>query len=207
MWMPLLVSILVVACSAPSQVVDRDRCMAFEPDTAIAGCTAIIQSDKETPDHLAAAYFNRGLAYYNQRRYDVAIDDFDQAIQLQPNPAPGSGQAVTSAVTFDYRGNAYRHEGQYDRAVADFDEALRLNPDAAEIFDDRGVAYFGGHQYDRAIQDYDRAIGLASNFALAFYNRGMALRALGQQDRAAVDFTQARQLDPGLTPPPSLAPL
>jgi tetratricopeptide (TPR) repeat protein len=207
MWTPLLALILVVACSAPSQVAEQDRCMSFDPAAAIAGCTAIIQSDQATQDHLAAAFFNRGLAYYNQRRYDVAIDDFDQAIQLQPNPAPGSGQAVTSAVTFDYRGNAYRHEGQYDRAIADFDEALRLNPDAAEIFDDRGVAYFGGHQYDRAIQDYDRAIGLASNFALAFYNRGMALRALGQQDRAAVDFAQARQLDPGLTPPPSLAPL
>jgi tetratricopeptide (TPR) repeat protein len=201
MWMPLSVLLLVVACSAPSQVSDRDRCMAFDPDAAIAGCTAIIQSDRETQDRLAAAFFNRGLAYYSQRRYDAAIHDFDQAIRLQPNTAPGSGQAISAAVIFDFRGNAYRHEGQYDRAIADFDQALRLNPDAAEAFDDRGVAYFGGSQYDRAIQDYDRAIGLASNFALAFYNRGMALRALGQQDRAAVDFAQARQLDRSLQPP------
>jgi tetratricopeptide (TPR) repeat protein len=201
MWVPLLVLLPVVACSGPSQVTDRDRCMSFNPETAISECTEIIQADRETPDHLAAAFFNRGFAYYDQGRYDLAIQDFDQALRLQPNTAPGSGGAIIKAVIFDCRGNAYRRAGQYDRAIADFDEAVRLNPDAAEILVDRGVAYLRGNQYDRAITDFDQAIRLTPNDALAFYNRGMALRAQAHQDRAAADFAHARQLDPTLPPP------
>jgi tetratricopeptide (TPR) repeat protein len=201
LWLPLLVLMQVVACSGAPQTSDADRCMAGDPDVVIDGCTAIITAGKETREHLAEAYFDRGFAYYNQHRYDFAIQDFDQAILLQPNAALGSGRAVGLAVTFDYRGNAYRREGQYDRAIEDLDQSLRLNPDAAEAFVDRGVAYYGKSQYDNAIRDYDQAIGLASNFGLAFYNRGIALRAQGQPDRAAVDFAHARQLDPSLPPP------
>jgi tetratricopeptide (TPR) repeat protein len=195
---------LVAACSGPEQVAaDQDQCLSFESDVAIGGCTALIQSGRETPDQLAAAFFNRGFAYYTKRQYDLAIQDFDQAIGLQPDAAPGSGQAISLAVTFDYRGNAYRRDGKYGLAIADLDEAVRLNPHAAETLVDRGIAFFDARQYDRAVQDFDQAIRLASNFGLAFYNRGIALRALGQQDRAEADFARARQLDPGLPLPPA----
>lgn len=198
----MAVLMLVAACSGPSEVAGRDQCLSFEPDVAIGGCTAIIQSGRETGDHLAAAFFNRGTAYYSKGQYDLAIQDFGQAIALQPSAAPGSGPAISLAVTFDYRGNAYRHAGQYDGAIADLDEALRLNPEAAETYVDRGVAYFAQHHYQLAIQDFDRALRFTSNFAMAFYNRGLALRALGQQDQAAADFAHARDLDPSLPLPP-----
>ena len=128
-WMVLSASALLAGCSRAPEVVEQDRCLSFEADVAIGGCTALIQSGRETPDQLAATFFNRGFAYYLKGQYDLALQDFGQAIGLQPSVAPGSGQAISLAVTFNYRGNAYRREGKDDLAIADLDEAVRLNPE------------------------------------------------------------------------------
>jgi tetratricopeptide (TPR) repeat protein len=52
----------------------------------------------------------------SKRQYDRAIEDYDEAIRLDPN----------EALYVKNRGNAFRIIGQYDRAVADFRKALTL---------------------------------------------------------------------------------
>ena len=52
------------------------------------------------------------------QQHDRAIQDFDQAIKLNPN----------YAIAFYNRGNAYRLKGQHDRAIQDLDQAIKLNP-------------------------------------------------------------------------------
>jgi tetratricopeptide (TPR) repeat protein len=87
-------------------------------DLVIGACTAIIQSAQESTKGLSAAFANRGNAYRDKREYERAIQDFDQAIKLDPN----------NAVAFDNRGIAYGHKREYDRAIQDFDKAIRLDP-------------------------------------------------------------------------------
>lgn len=57
------------------------------PDLEVEGCTAVIQSGKFTGKNLAAVFSNRGGAYENKGQHDRAIQDFDQAIRLNPNDA------------------------------------------------------------------------------------------------------------------------
>ena len=45
---------------------------------AVADFTKAIESD---PDFLAA-YYNRGVAYFDQGKYDLAIADFTKAMEL-----------------------------------------------------------------------------------------------------------------------------
>jgi lipoprotein NlpI len=163
------------------------------PDIQIGGCTTVIQSGKESKKNLATAFNNRGNAYDDKKQYDRAIQDYDQAIKLNPN----------YALAFLNRGNAYQNKDQYDRAIQDYDQAIKLNPNYALAFYNRGLAYDDKKQYDRAIQDYDQAIQdfdqaikLDPNDAIAFYNRGNAYRNKGQYDRAIQDFDQAIKLDP-----------
>jgi tetratricopeptide (TPR) repeat protein len=236
-WAPGLVLLQIAGfgCLAAAQtpvayIPDAQRCFSHDPDTAIAGCTAVIQAGRQSQEQMARAFSNRGSAYLRKRQYDRAIQDLDQAIKRDPTYAPAFqsrgtayslqgqneravgdfNQAIRldpkSATSFYARGDAYEVQGQYDRAIQDFDQAIRLKPNLAPLFfaatyHERGLAYAGKGQYDRALQDYDKSIRLYPNLAQAFYDRGAALRALGQPARAEADLAKARQLNPSLTPP------
>jgi tetratricopeptide (TPR) repeat protein len=56
-----------------------------------------------------------------RRLYDRAVQDYEEALRLDPN----------NAQYFRNRGNAYRIAGDRDRAVADYRKALILKPDDA----------------------------------------------------------------------------
>ena len=130
---------------------DQQRC--FARDISISGCTAIIQSGKETPENLTNALLNRGDAYGQEGQYDRAIEDFDQAVRLSPN----------NATAFLARGAGYASSGQQDRAILDYDQAIRLNPNYAEAFYNRGVAFRAKGQSARAAADFAKARQLNPN--------------------------------------------
>jgi tetratricopeptide (TPR) repeat protein len=190
-----LVCIAGFSGTAAAQSPDQQRCAGSNPDVTISGCTAMIQSGRETEKSLYGAFFNRGRAYRIKGQFDLAIQDYNQAIRLAPNLA----NPVLTALAFDERGNAYLSKSQNDLAFQDFDQAIRLSPGYAQAFLDRGIVYGSKHQYDLAVQDFDQAIRIAPNTALAFWNRGMALSNLpGQKDRAMADMNKALQMDPSL---------
>jgi tetratricopeptide (TPR) repeat protein len=167
-----------------------------------------------------AARSSQRLLYGRKGQLDRAIEDFDQAIRLNPNFAEAyvkrsiahalKGQPDRAiedldqairlnpnyAEAFNYRGANYARKFQLDHAIADFDKAIRLNPNFAEAFSNRGNAYRRKGQLDRAIEDLDQAIRLNPNYAQAFYNRGTAYDRKGQFDRAIEDFDQAIRLNP-----------
>ena len=82
---------------------------------------------RPTRKHSATALY----AYYGKGQYGRAIEDLNQAIQLDPNDAD----------LFNNRGLAYNDKGENDRAIEDFNQAIRLNPDLAEAFYNRGNTY------------------------------------------------------------------
>lgn len=171
------------------------------------------------------AYNNRALTYHNLGQYQRAVEDYDQAIRLNPQDATaysnrgaayrGLGQHERAiedldeairlnpqlAVAYDNRGNAYLGLGQPGRAIQDHDEAILIDPKYATAYSNRGAAYFGQGQHDRAIQDLDHAIRLDPQLVEAYINRGVAYLNLGQHRQAIQDFNQGIRLDPELAPP------
>ena len=163
-----------------------ERCNSDDPDASIEGCTALIQSGQEAIGSLTSAILNRGSAYTIKGNYDRAIQDYDEAIRLNPSYASA----------FSHRGYAYDEKGNYDRAIQDYDEAIRLDPSYAVAFSSRGVAYYHEGNYDRAIQDFDEAIRLDPSDAGTTGFRGNARFLLGQFTAAQLDFARAVELDP-----------
>jgi tetratricopeptide (TPR) repeat protein len=185
-----LTGLLCVVAPLAGQTRDDNwkRCAGSDSDLKIVGCTAFIQSGQESNEGLAQAFGHRGYAYVQKGNYDRAIQDYDEAIRLNP----------TFFGTFYARGDAYFYKNNYDRAIQDFDEAIRLNPSYAPAFHDRGSAYHNKANYDRAIQDYDQAIHLNPSYAEAFYSRGFAKHKTGNKAGGDADIAKAKQLDPKL---------
>src|ERR1035437_1733085 len=71
------------------------------PAQKITGCTAVIQAGKLKGKRLAFTFSNRGVAYYERGEYDRAIQDFEQAIALNPK----------YALAFNNRCAAYHDKG------------------------------------------------------------------------------------------------
>ena len=77
------------------------------------------------------AYINRGVAYRILGQYERAIQDYDEAIGVDPQ----------YEAAYNNRGMAYWRLGQHERAIQDYDEAIRLNPQDADAYAGRGIAY------------------------------------------------------------------
>src|ERR1700690_2170341 len=153
------------------------------PAQKITGCTAVIQAGKLKGKRLAFTFSNRGVAYYERGEYDRAIQDFEQAIELNPK----------YALAFNNRCAAYHDKGEYDRAIQDCNQALKFNPKYADALFNRGNTYQVKGQYDRAIQNYDQAIKLNPNHAGAYYNRSLPKNQKGDQAGAEADLAAGRK--------------
>ena len=171
----------------------------------------------------------RGNAFFETEDYESAVDEYSEAIRLDPgfaNAYNGRGAALgiqgqhkraiedfNEAIRLDpgftkayrNRGTAYAMQGQHERAIEDYNEAIghaslaSLDPGVAQAYYNRGTAYGNLHQYDRAIEDYDEAIRLNPEYSNAYNNRGFAYTNLSQHERAIKDCDEAIRLNPELS--------
>jgi tetratricopeptide (TPR) repeat protein len=127
---------------------DYEACATVPAEAAIPYCTRAIDSGEFEGNELAGIYLNRGLRYDYMGDYDNALDDYDEAIQIDPN----------FAKAFNNRGGVYFKKKEHDRAIADYDEAIRLDPNYANAFLGRCAVYDAKADYDRAIADCNSAV-------------------------------------------------
>ena len=66
-------------------------------------------------------FVSQGASYYNVGQYQRAIEDYDKAIELDPN----------NDRTYQQRGDCYVELGQYQRAIEDYGKAIELDPNNA----------------------------------------------------------------------------
>jgi tetratricopeptide (TPR) repeat protein len=153
----------------------------LSPDGAIKSFTKAIKQQPQACD-----YRGRGNARYDKKCYDKAIDDYNEAIRLDPK----------SAAAYYDRAGAFYDKGDYDRAIADCTEALRNDPKLGDAYRARGCAWYMKRNYDKAIVDYTEAIHLDPKSAAAYCGRACAFYGKDDYDLAITDFTQAIRNDP-----------
>jgi tetratricopeptide (TPR) repeat protein len=132
---------------------------------------------------VALADVNRQL---DKLDYDKAIQDFGQAIRLDPKKADA----------YSGRGYAYAAKQDYDKAIKDYAQAIRFDPKGALAYYNRGHVYLDKQDYDKAIRDLSEAIRLDPKDAVAHYNRGYAYGAKKDYNKAIKDYDKAIRLDP-----------
>jgi tetratricopeptide (TPR) repeat protein len=169
-----------------SQCVGREGSIA---DVVIEGCTAVIQAGQDAPRRLATAFNNRGVAYRLNGKYDLALQDYEQAIRLNPD----------SANAYNNRGIIYRIKGDYDHAIADYDEAIWLKSgDFPAAFYNRALAHADKGEYDLALPDFDVVMRFDAKNALALYARGLTLLKKGDAEAGKTDIAAAKAINPDI---------
>lgn len=180
-------AIAVVTTAALAQgkpkLTNVDLCDGKDPSTIaqIVGCTALIKSSANDPKVLASAYNNRGNAFAKERRYDLAIRDYDDAIRLNP----GGAKALNN------RGVAYQKKGDYDRAIEDLDAAIRTDPTYASAYANRAATYEQKGDFAHSLNDLDEAIRLSPPSAKLRNERCWAYAIVGNLEPALADCNES----------------
>ncbi len=86
----------------------------------------------------AAAFISEGISRAALGDHKAAIQNFDEAIRLNAEPA----------FMYKQRGASYHALGDYKAAVKDYDEAIRLNAEDADAYYDRSASHnaLGNHE-------------------------------------------------------------
>ncbi len=149
-------------------------------DSSVATPSPPPPPPKTTPTERLTAreFFNRALDKHEQGDYQGAIEDYNQAIRLDPN----------YALAYYGRGHARYHLGDLQEAIADYNQAIRLDPNYTNAYNNRGNARRKLGDLQEAIADYNQAIRLDPNSAGAYNNRGNARYNLGDLQEAITDL-------------------
>lgn len=132
----------------------------------------------------ADVYYNRGVAKTNQQDYIGAIEDYNQAIKIDPK----------SADIFVNRGYAKAKLQDFTGAIQDSTKAIELNPKDVFAYDNRGFFKANLQDYAGAIEDYNQAIKINPKYAMAYHNRGVAKYFLNDKVGALKDLRNAGEL-------------
>src|SRR5690348_2749181 len=217
----------LIATSAPAQDVlsnvelcnGRDR---SSPEPQIRGCSELIKTNGDNVLILSLAYNNRGNAYTTQGQYDLAMEDYNKAINLNPGFAkPLNNRGVVhkkkgefdlamkdfdAAINLDSnyadpflnRAQLRENQGDLAGALKDFDEAIRAQPDTPGVWNERCWARAISGDLQSALTDCNEAIRREPNVATDLDSRGFVYLKSNQWDLAVADFDAALRLDPGL---------
>jgi tetratricopeptide (TPR) repeat protein len=154
------------------------RRKASEED--LAAYTKMMQGDPQNPlrhDAVATLYLDAG-------RYNEAIAEFRQSLQLNPDSAP----------TQYNLGFALSARGRREEAIAAFQAALRIDPDYAQAHNNLGALLQIGGQQDAALEHYRRAAALRPDNVESHTNLGQLLSIRGRPAEAAAQFAEALAL-------------
>jgi len=140
----------------------------------------------EANPNFSPAYYNRGIAYYEEKKYLEAIQDFDQALKLE----------AKSAMAYYYRGVCYQELNELEKAIVSYSCAITLDPEPEHGLMNRGMCYQKLGNFTRSIKDYTRIVKRNPQNVLALTNRGYCYQRMRDFTRAIKDYKKVIEIEP-----------
>ena len=136
----------------------------------------------------ARAHTELGAAYLQQSKYEIALDEFMQAIEIAPN----------YALAYNGLGLVRSALGQTVEAEAAFKKSIELQPGSSESHNNYGSFLCGRGRYDESITHFLEAVKnpLYSTPNLAYANAGICAARKNDTKNAEIYLSKALQIDP-----------
>ena len=138
---------------------------------------------KIRPDK-AAALTNVGVVYYQQGKFDAAVQQLQKALEIDPKDAE----------TQYMLGATYVQQQKLDEAEQSFNKAIELKPDLAAAYTGLGNVQLARKNVDEAVKTLQAATSLQPNQAEAWLALGQAYAAQGHKTEASNALNQCLQI-------------
>lgn len=156
-------------------------------------------------------YYNSGLAYAIQGKFEEAKKDLYKSLELDSDHQPAeealriimdvSNNKITAKIAiYIFEGIDHRMKGELDKAIIELNAAVMLNSAYPPSYNERGFAYYRMGEYKLAVNDFDRAIKIEPGYIDAYYNRGIAYYVNNDYKKALEDIEKAKGLGKKLAP-------
>ncbi|MBD2680930.1 MULTISPECIES: serine protease [Nostoc] len=134
----------------------------------------------------ALAYFIRGVLYEDNKKKELAILDFNKAIEINPR----------FFEAYLVRGVYYYRDLKFDAALNDFNKVIEINPESTEAYLLRGALYQSNKKWDLAEADYTKVIALKPQDSNGYYKRAKFYKSQQKWNLAEADYTKVIALKP-----------
>jgi protein O-mannosyl-transferase len=172
---------------------------------------------------IPAAYYNRGLYFFNENKDQEAQNDFNKAIELKPDYADAYNNRgslfikqgkmeealddLNKAVSYNNnlaqgyfnRGFILYQKKRYGEAIMDFTKVIEMKPEVEKLtttYNLLALAFMSEKKYEEALNNFNKAIELKPDFVEAINNRGSLLNAQGKYEEAIGNFSTAIKFRP-----------
>jgi tetratricopeptide (TPR) repeat protein len=171
----------------------RDAGATAELIDAIRRAAAKIQGDEIKINNIAVRYLQIGDTAAAEKKFDDAIDNYNQVIELDPD----------NRTSFIKRGIVYKTLGLNFKTLGDTAKQQKNTEEASKNYAE------ANKNYDKAIEDFSRAISIDPTARTGYYNRGVCYyekptnnnieETKANARKAVDDFTKAIEIDAKFT--------
>jgi type IV pilus assembly protein PilF len=136
----------------------------------------------------ARAHTDLGAAYYQQNKLEIALDEFNHAVQIDPNYAQA----------YNGLGLVYAALNEDAKADANFKKAIQTQPNSSESRNNYGSFLCSRNRYDESIVQFLEAVKnpLYSTPNLAYANAGICSARKNDVKNAEIYLNKALQIQP-----------
>ncbi len=152
----------------------------------LQGAELALRAALSRDSNLGSARNYLGNIFLKQNRLDAAVQEYGEAIRLNPNLAEA----------YYNLGLALHKQGQNEAAITAYRQALVVEPTMANANYNLGLALYQQGQNEEAIAAYQQSINLDKSNANAYFNLGLALQEQGDSGKAISAYREVLQLSP-----------
>lgn len=135
----------------------------------------------------AEGFFEKALDKQNNNLFELAIDDYSNAIKLDPKYEGA----------FLNRGVCYYELKKMGKAIEDYNKVIELNSTYPAVHLNRAIAKIAISDYEGALADLNLVISQKKEtklLASEYYQRAEVYIKLGKNNEACLDISKAKEL-------------